>query len=69
MDSEHVNAEIGRAADGALDRLWNVVELEVEKNALVAGEQFLDDGGAFGGIKLQADLVEVDARLKLVDKM
>ncbi len=69
MDSEQVNAEICRAADGALDGFWNVVELEVEKNALVAGEQFLDDGGAFGGIKLQADLVEVDARLKLVDKM
>ena len=69
MDRKQVDAEIGCTADSALDGFWNVVKLEIEKDALVAGEQFLDDGSAFGGIKLQADLVEADARLKLVDKV
>ena len=66
MHRKQVDAEIGCTADSALDGLWNVVKLEIEKDALVAGEQFLDDGSAFGGIKLQADLVEIDTGIELV---
>src|SRR5690606_27083647 len=60
VDGEHVDVEGAGGLDGACDRGGDVVELEVQEDALAALLESTDDVGPRGGEELGADLVPVD---------
>lgn len=57
MNGQQIRAGAARAAHGAGDGVWDVVQLEVEKDVLSATAELLDDAGTLGEVKLQANLV------------
>ena len=68
MHGEEANAGFGDALDGAGDGFGNVVELEIEEHLLAVLHQAANQVHAGGGVQLEADLVEVDARADSLDE-
>lgn len=60
VKSEQIGTGAGGDADGGCDSVGDVVKLEVEKDALTAGAELVDDGCAFREVELEADLVPED---------
>ena len=60
MDCEEVRLPAQARADGALDGARDVVQLQVEEDALALGAEHAERFGAVGEEELEADLVERD---------
>ena len=64
MDGEERDPERSGGADRPGDRIRDVVEFEIQKDFLTAGDQVVDNGGADGGKQFLAYLVEADGFAK-----
>ena len=60
MNSKHLHAKPTRGFDCLSDRVWNVVQLEIEPNLGACGQNRAHNSGAFRCIKLQPDLEKRD---------
>ncbi len=68
MDSKQVSTGCGGDTRRGGDGIWNIVQLEVEKDVLAALLQSMDDGRAFCQVEFKADLVPENRVAKLVDE-
>src|ERR1700736_4943198 len=55
MNGQHLDAKITRRFDGSCDRVWNIVQFEIEKNFCAGRVDRTHNLGTFGGVKLEAD--------------
>jgi 4-diphosphocytidyl-2-C-methyl-D-erythritol kinase len=55
MNSKHLQAKATRGFDGSSDRVWNVVQFEIEPNLGACGRNRAHNAGAFRGVELQPD--------------
>jgi hypothetical protein len=56
VDVDHPDAKRRRGSNGASDRIWNVMELEVEKDPVTTPGELAHDLRSFGGEEPAADL-------------
>ena len=62
----HPHAEPCGGGDGAGDGVGNVVELQIEEDAIPASDEALDDGRPVAGEQTAADLEAADGAAKPV---
>src|ERR1700716_1256897 len=55
MNRQHLDAEISRGFNGFCDRVWNIVQFEIEKNFCAGSADSTHNLGTFGGVELEAD--------------
>ncbi len=60
MNGEERDPERSSGANGPGNGIWDVMELEIEKDFFTAGDQVVDNGGADGGEQFLAYLIEAD---------
>ena len=64
---QQLDADLGGDLGGAPHRLGDVVQLEIEEDALVALVQLVDERAPFGDVQLEPDLVALDGVAERVD--
>lgn len=68
VEGEHFDGEGGDALDGLGHGVGDVVELEIEEDAVSAVGDLTDEVGAVGGEELEADLDPLDGAVKAVEE-
>src|SRR5262245_2588003 len=69
MDCEHLHAESPRGLNGSRDRIWDVVELQIEPNLCASGQNRLHNFWAFSRVKLEPDFEKRDLALELPNQL
>ncbi len=69
MNGEHLHAKASRGFDGSGHRVWNIVQLEIEKNPGACGRNSAHDFRTFPGIKLQPDFEKRDLAAQLLNEL
>ncbi len=69
MNGEHLHTKAARGFDGSGDRVWNVVQLEIEKNLGACGRNSAHNFRTFRGIKLQPDFEKRDLAVQLFNEL
>jgi 4-diphosphocytidyl-2-C-methyl-D-erythritol kinase len=63
-----LDAEISRGFNGFCDRVWNIVQFEIEKNFCAGSADRTHNLGTFGGVELEADFEKRDFLTQLLDE-
>jgi len=66
VEGEEFGTDGGRGTDRARDGVGDVVKFEVEEDGEAAAAELADDGGAFGGVELEADFEPAAEALELI---
>lgn len=68
MEGEHAGTEAGDRTDGSSDGVGDVVELEIEKDGVAAGDKRFEDSRPGGCEELEADFEPATGTFEAVDE-